>query len=446
MSAWWARWQWRLSLRRQRRLWAVPAGYFVAALALAALVPGLDGERIGVVVPRFDTDAARDFLSAIASGMFAFTGIVFSMALLLVQFGSTAYSPRLAGWLFGDRVVRHALGVFSATVIFALLSLLLSDPENAGSVSGIGVLIALGAVLLSVLAFFALIQRIARLQISNVLYMVGDRGREVIDDIYRAPIEGSAVRSLTSIGEGGFVDEAHLPAVTKSLPYAGGPAAIVSIDLRDLVRLALDADAVIQVEYGVGDTLPDGASVLAVRGGRHNIASRRLRGAIAIGSERTIEEDPKYAIRLIADIAVKALSPAVNDPTTAIQALDQIDDLLRRLGTRDLDVGCVRDRHGDVRVIYPTPSWEDFLALAFDEIRLYGANSMQVARRLGALLADLEEVVPPDRRPAVQHHAERVRASIIRSFADETDREEALVVDRQGLGLGREAREEDSAG
>jgi uncharacterized membrane protein len=419
----------------------VPVAYFVAAIVLAILVPRLETELTRPAFLSFNTDSARGYLSAIAAGMFAFTGIVFSMALLLVQFGSTAYSPRLAGWFFADRVVRHALGVFSGTIIFTVLSLLAIEANGTVPVSGISLLVALVAVLLSILFFFALIQRIARLQIASVLQMVGDRGREVIDELYREPAGDEPTDEGVGADGAGHYGERPLPAVSQTLHYAGGPAAVVVIDFRSLVRLAHAADAIIEVEYGVGDTLPDGAAVLAVRGSRRRIPNRRLRAAIVTGGERTIEQDPKYAIRLIADIAVKALSAAVNDPTTAIQALDQLDDLLRRLGTRDLDVGRVRDRHGAVRVIYPTPSWDDFLALAFDEIRMYGANSMQVARRLGALLADLEEVVPPDRRHAVRVHAERVRASIVRSFADEADRAEALVVDRQGLGLGRDPRD-----
>ena len=84
---------------------------------------------------------------------------------------------------------------------------------------------------------------------------------------------------------------------------------------------------------------------------------------------------PKYAIQLVVDIAIKALSPAVNDPTTAVQALDQIEALLLRLGRRRLDIGAFCDRGGNLRLFLPFPAWEDFLRLAFEEIRAYGANS-----------------------------------------------------------------------
>ena len=115
--------------------------------------------------------------------------------------------------------------------------------------------------------------------------------------------------------------------------------------------------------------------------------------AVHLGRERTFEQDPKYPIRILVDIAIKALSPAINDPTTAVQTIDQIEDLLRRLGEHELDAGCVSDANGVVRLIFPMPTWEDYLTLAFDEIRQYGVTSVQVMRRLRSALVGLAEFV-----------------------------------------------------
>jgi uncharacterized membrane protein len=98
--------------------------------------------------------------------------------------------------------------------------------------------------------------------------------------------------------------------------------------------------------------------------------------AVHLDRERTFEQDPKYPIRILVDIAIKALSPAINDPTTAVQTIDQIEDLLRRLGECDLDAGYASDANGIVRLIFPMPTWEDYLTLAFDEIRQYGVTSV----------------------------------------------------------------------
>ena len=141
------------------------------------------------------------------------------------------------------------------------------------------------------------------------------------------------------------------------------------------------------------------------------------------------------------DIAIKALSPAINDPTTAVQALDQVEDLLLRLGRVNLAAGQVRDGRGSLRLVFPVPRWEDFLVLAFDEIRYCGASSIQVMRRMRALLQDLMAHVPPERRVALQRYLARVDNGIRRTFDDGDDRKDALEVDRQGLGLSRERRE-----
>lgn len=172
-------------------------------------------------------------------------------------------------------------------------------------------------------------------------------------------------------------------------------------------------------------------------GGTGLIPEASLRKAVELGGERTFEQDPKYAIRLLVDIAIKALSPAINDPTTAVQALDQIEDLLIRLGRRRLEVGAFRDAQGKLRLLVTFPSWEDFLRLAFDEIRFYGATSMQVMRRMKALVSDLMAVLPEERRPALRHWQERLQSTIEWAFSDNEDKLEASTEDRQGLGSSR---------
>jgi uncharacterized membrane protein len=166
--------------------------------------------------------------------------------------------------------------------------------------------------------------------------------------------------------------------------------------------------------------------------------------AIRLERERTFEQDPKYPIRLLVDIAIKALSPAINDPTTAVQTLDQIEDLLRRLAERELDAGRVEDTEGRLRLIIPMPTWEDYLTLAFDEIRLYGATSVQVMRRLRSALADLADVVPDGpRTDAVKRYLDHLDRAIERSPLDPIDRIMARQEDRQGLGLSHRPAEPD---
>jgi uncharacterized membrane protein len=143
-------------------------------------------------------------------------------------------------------------------------------------------------------------------------------------------------------------------------------------------------------------------------------------------------------MRLLVDIAIRALSPAINDPTTAVQALDQIEDLLLRLGQRHLEIGQYRDSDGKLRLVVPFPTWDDLLRLAFDEISFYGATSVQVMRRMNALVADLSRSVPKERRPAIELWDARLKGIIARSFADGEERLEASKEDRQGLGAPRQ--------
>ena len=142
------------------------------------------------------------------------------------------------------------------------------------------------------------------------------------------------------------------------------------------------------------------------------------------------------------DIAIKALSPAINDPTTAVQAIDQIEDLLRRLGRRAIDAGCVWDDRGALRLVFPTPSWEDYLTLAFDEIRQYGTGSVQVMRRLrSALLGLAESVTDAERKELVRRYLRHLDLAVEHSVLDAEDRLMALQEDRQGLGLSRRQAE-----
>ena len=194
-----------------------------------------------------------------------------------------------------------------------------------------------------------------------------------------------------------------------------------------------------ELVVSVGDAALEATPILRVFGVGALVREDSLRSAISLGRERTFSQDPKYAIRLLVDIAIKALSPAINDPTTAVQALDQIEDLLIRLGRRRLEIGSFCDAAGNPRLWISFPTWDDFLSLAFDEIRFYGATSIQVMRRMKALVAELISILPEERQPALRLWQERLQVTVDRSFADQQDRLEASAEDRQGLGSPRRA-------
>jgi uncharacterized membrane protein len=400
----------------------------MTAIAASVILPRIEH----YVFPHLKADASIEtsiaIYSSIASGMMALTGIVFSLTFLMVQFSATAYSPRLVMWIARDPVLSHALGVFSATFLYAIAALEWLDRNNSRRVPFISSMVVIVLLLTSVAMFVGLIHRIGRLQINRMLIFTGDQGREVIEKLY-----GPLGLSSGEIPIGSL----HTLVPEQTLFHDGQPRSLESINVKRLVKLAKQHDACIKVVTAIGDTVLQGTPLLHIFNAGVPFAEKDLSRVLELGEERTFEQDPKYAIRLLVDIAIRALSPAINDPTTAVQALDQIGDLLLRIGGRRLEIGAYPDDSGQIRLIIPFPSWDDFLHLGFEEILSYGARSVQVMRRMKALISDLLTVVPPERRASLRYWQERLQTSIARSFEDAEEKLSASSEDRQGLGVTR---------
>jgi uncharacterized membrane protein len=212
--------------------------------------------------------------------------------------------------------------------------------------------------------------------------------------------------------------------------------AIQAVNVRGLVTWASRHNHLLTMQAAVGDFVTTGQHLIAVFGdGVAPAKPGRLQAMIALGAERTVEQDPAFAIRIMADIAVKALSAAINDPTTAVQALDHLGNVLRLLGATPLHGPLTfRDQEGTPRLLMPGRTWADYLTLALTEIREYGCSSIQVTRRLRALLEDLQESVRPEHRPAVDTEIAKLDATIAAGFAGSVDKDQARARDRQGIG------------
>jgi uncharacterized membrane protein len=213
--------------------------------------------------------------------------------------------------------------------------------------------------------------------------------------------------------------------------------AIQAVDFEGLINWAQKGDHVLAMPAAVGDFVAAGQALIVVFGGKPVPAktTHRLQRMVALGAERTIEEDAAFAIRIMADIAVKALSAAINDPTTAVQALDHLGNVLRLLGSTPLRGQLTLcDRAGTPRLRLPSRTWEDYLTLALTEIREYGSTSLQVMRRLRALLQDLQSSVMPEHLPAVDAELSRLDATVAVGFAASVDRDLAEASDGQGVG------------
>jgi uncharacterized membrane protein len=427
----------RTRFRPLRRMFLVPLVYAVAGVALGLLLPRIEARVLPDLTLGLSLGSAQVILSTIASGMMALTAIVFSVAFVMVQFSATAYSPRLVLWLARSPVINHSIGIFTATFLYALGALAWVDRGNSGRVPPITTWFAILLLFASVVFFVLLVEKIGMLQVTRILTATGDAGRTVISRMYP---EANSAASGPAPAPGGADDPERAP-VLFTVVHHGGPVVVQAVRTKALVALAGRSDAVIVMTVAVGDTVMDGMPILRVHStGASPPAAERLQQAVELGPDRTFEQDPKYAVRLLVDVAIKALSPAINDPTTAVQALDQIEDLLLRMGQRDLDVGRVRDAGGRLRLVMPVPTWNDLVVLALDEIRYCGATSVQVMRRMRALLEDLKEQVRPDRRAALEYYLERVDKGIRRDFEDADDQRDALEQDRQGLGLSRSYR------
>ncbi|EFL36061.1 conserved hypothetical protein [Streptomyces viridochromogenes DSM 40736] len=152
-----------------------------------------------------------------------------------------------------------------------------------------------------------------------------------------------------------------------------------------------------------------------------------------MGVERTYHQDLGFGLRQLSDIALRALSPAINDPTTAVQAMDRIVQFLASLSRRPLDAVPHRDRRGAVRLVQPVPGWTELVDLGFTEVRRCATGSPQVSRRMLAGLDDLLLLAPPERREPLLRHRELLRQAVAETAATPSDRAFALRPDRQGI-------------
>lgn len=412
------------------RGWLIPFAYTVAAVAAGLLLPRFEHHYLPKLVSTISPDSAISICAAIASGMITLNGVVFSLAFVMIQFSATAYSPRLVLWVARDPVISHALGIFSSTFFYSLFLLAWIDRGQTGRVPLLSSWLVLALLVASTGMFIALIDRIGRLQVNRMLIFTGDKGRQAIEDLYP---------STPPVPAGRVVHEGW--PVTQTLSHRGRPEVIQFVHIDRLVGMAKASGAFIEVAATAGDTVLEPSPLLRVFGGQALLPEAALRSAIETGEERTFDQDPKYALRILVDIAIKALSPAINDPTTAVQALDHIEDLLIQLGQRCLEVGEHADEAGVVRLRVPVPTWDDFLLLGLDEIRSCGANSVQVMRRMNALIKNLRELLPASRQEALRHWEERLSGTVERSFQDAEEKQDASVADRQGLGVGEEKPE-----
>jgi uncharacterized membrane protein len=385
-------------LREQVRsgFWAVPAGAVLASILLALGLVEVD-RHVGTSGLRFTfgagPDGAREVLSAITTAMITFTGLVFSITVVVLQLTSSQFSPRVLRTFLRDRQTQWALGVFTATFVYAVL-VLRTVRSGGGADDFVPELATTAAVLLllaSVALFVTYIHHISTaIQASSIIAAIGRETVHAIDRRY--PTDAPEPPEPMVLPSG----------VASAVLVAPRSGVLVSVDEQRLVALASAASVVLRTELRLGDYVPEGAPLIEVLGDPGDLHEKAVLQALVQARDRRLEEDVAFGFRQLVDIGERALSPGINDPTTAVQALDELHDLLRRLATRRLAGGSREDEKGQTRLLLPPEHLADYLHLALDEIWQYGADAVQVRTRVGRLLADLAAAARPEHRAAVE--------------------------------------------
>jgi uncharacterized membrane protein len=404
-------------------LWLVPLLCVVGGIGLCLAAAAFDRATGNDLVPRWATgtpSAAQTVLSTIISSLVTLITLVLTVVTVAVQLAMGQFSPRIVGALLRDRASQLTHGLFAATLVYALLATpQVDDSANGGEgyVPGLTVLIVYLLMVACIVALVLYVHHAGqRLRVAGLIDLVGDHLHKELNRAYPAD-------PTTRVDPGPQVITAPAQGV------------VVHIDVPGLVAAAAAADCSLRLVPAMGDFVCADAPLLLVEAGDGARLDRRhLTGLVTLGNERSYPDDPAYGFRQLVDIAERGVSEPFSDPTTTVQAIDRLHDALRQLATRRIPTGEHHDDLGALRLIVPALNWTGYVRLAFDELRIAGAGSPQVARRLRAALEDLRAVAPAQRRPELDHQLELLTRGVQRSFDDDRDIANALTADQQGLG------------
>jgi uncharacterized membrane protein len=419
-------WLQRYRLRHFLRFtfWSVPVAWMLAALIAVRFVRWIDDQTSWSWF-EFTAEGAREVLVGLSSSMLTFIVFAVSALLLAVQLASAQLTPRIIALVFSLRRVKVSVGVFLFAYTFTLGTLGRLETQH---VPQLLVFLSVFSTLSSIALFFWFVQQVGMsLRPVFVLQRLWEEGLQVIDSVYPRAFDPTISPPLLS-------DLNTLPKPARIIEHTGNSGAFLAFGAKELLIAAQQAACVIEMVPQVGDFVSHGDPLFRIYPANSAIKAEALYQMVAFGPERTLEQDPGCAFRLMVDIASRSLSPAINDPTTAVLAIDQIHRRLRAIGQKQLDTGTVCDEHGKLRLLYPTPQWEGFVSLAVIEIRLFGASSIQIPRRLRAMLEHLIAVLPDTRAPALHRELSLLHRAVERDYPDAEDRRSAETGDRQGIG------------
>jgi uncharacterized membrane protein len=422
----------RFERRLRDNLWVLPLLCVLAGVALVLITLAIDRATGYRLVPQSITGSpsdARTALSTFASATASLTGLVLTVTLVAVQLAMGQFSPRIVGALLTDRFSQASIGLFGATFVVTVLTLREVRGSDSGTVPGLSMLFAYLLMLTSVVVLILFVHHAGQgLRVSGLVDLVGDRTRLLIHRTLPAPepVGGCAENDVVR---------------------ARRPGTLLGLEREALVAAARRANCVLELLATVGDFVPQGAPLFRIHPDPSPAPARDGRAAewldhdaldrlVVVGSEREHAEDLAYGVRKLVDIAERSVAQPFDDPTTAVQALHRLHELMRDVAVRPLPSGEHRDEHGTVRLVERTLTWSGYVRLAFDEVRLAGAGVPQVSRRVCAALHDLKSVAPPDRQEPLDRQLRLLAAAVERAYDDDEDVLAALTPDLQGIGSG----------
>jgi uncharacterized membrane protein len=432
----------------RERFWVIPAALLALGTGLAVLTA--EGGALWHSLGGLPADAswASGFLESIAGATLTFLGVVFTLTLVSLQLASSQLSPRVIRTFVRSGITRVAFGTLLAAFAYSVTALVLSHGRS-GPAASRAVDVAAVLVAVSLVVFLRYVASMMELlQVVDVISAVARETKAAVAASWLPPPASRPVAAPA---------RSESPALLR-LPAAGRgrrrPASgrVLGVDHARLAELARRRRCVIELTVRMGEFVPPGGIFAAVHQGAgpasgpvpaqepapareavtagHPVAAAEVAAAVNFGRGRTLYQDPAFGLRQLADIAAQALSPAVNQPTTAVLVIDSLEDVLLQLARSPRHSGCYTDRDGTVRLVKPLPGWEDCLDLAFTEITVYGATAPQVARRLLAAYAALEAAADPARRAGVAAR----REELARQLASDGTAQQALRADPMGLG------------
>jgi uncharacterized membrane protein len=424
----WSR-RFRVRSHLQSSLWPVPCIFGFCGMLLGMAVWRFD-RWMGWSLFSFEHQGATALIAAVVGATLTFLGTAFSVLLVVVQFASTQLTPRAIRVSVNDPLYRVTVGLFAATFVFALIIL---GRTTSTFVPQFSVFIASMLAVLSLAAYVLLISHL-RLSLRPVIVAsrVGALGRKTLSSIY--------TRALGTTPPAPVDGTPSPRPPTRVITNEGPPGILIAFNVAGLVAEAQRCDGALTLVPAPGDFVHDGAPIFQVFEPAQPMRDAVLLDSVVLGQERTMDQDPAFAFRILVDVAIKALSAAINDPTSAVMAIDQLHSLLFLLASRRLDEGSFRDGAGRVRLTVDLPTWEDYVCLAVDEIRHCGQGQVQIARRLKAMLDDLAQIIPADRRAVIERELKLLAQTVERGFADRDDQQSASEADSQGIGSSPKTR------